>query len=298
MTTRVTQNMISNQLLRNVSSNLSRMSNLENQLSTARKLNAPSDDPVGITFSMRYRSELSANDQFQKNVDSAVSYLDFTDTMLGQAGNVMQHIRELAVQGSNGSNPDTAMEAIKTEIEEMYRQLVDIGNSKFQGKYVFNGQLTDTKPYSEANAMVETTDHGLLQFEMGPGIKLPINVTGTETFGETTDPDNAFQIIQTLITDLGNNNYDGVSQAIDKIDTRMNKLLEKRSEIGARTNRVELIQGRLEDMGTNLQGLQSKTEDADMAEVITNLKMGENVYQASLSAGAKIIQPSLVDFLR
>lgn len=298
MTARVTQNMISNQLLRNVSSNLGRMSNLENQLSTARKLNAPSDDPVGITFSMRYRSELSANDQFQKNVDAAVSYLEFADTMMGQAGDVLHRVRELAVQGANGPNPDTAMEAIKTEVEEMYRQLVDIGNSKFQGKYVFNGQLTDVKPYTEANAISEKTDHGMLQFEMGPGIKLPINVTGTELFGDTTDPDNAFQIIQTLITDLGNNNYDGVSNAIDKIDTRMNTLLEKRSEIGARSNRVELIQGRLEDMGINLEGLQSKTEDADMAEVITNLKMGENVYQASLSAGAKIIQPSLVDFLR
>jgi len=298
MTARVTQGMISTQLLRNVSSNLGRMSNLENQLSTARKLNAPSDDPVGITFSMRYRSELSANDQFQKNVDSGVSSLDFADTVLGQAGDIMQRVRELAVNGANGTNPDTAMEAIKTEVEAMYKQLVDVANSKFQGKYVFNGQLTDKKPYTEKNAALESTDTGQLLFEMGPGIKLPVNVTGTETFGEPTDTDNAFQILQTLITDLGDNNFDGVSQAIDKIDSRMNKILEKRSEVGARSNRVELIQGRLEDMGTNLTSLQSKVEDADMAEVITNLKMGENVYQASLSAGAKIIQPSLLDFLR
>ncbi len=107
-----------------------------------------------------------------------------------------------------------------------------------------------------------------------------------------------FLILNDMITDLANNNHAGVSNAIDKIDTRMNKILEMRSEVGARMNRIELIQGRLVDMSTNLQSLQSKTEDADMAEVITNLKMGENVYQAALSAGAKIIQPSLVDFLR
>lgn len=298
MPSRVTQGMISTQLLRNVSTNLGRLSNLENQLSTARKINAPSDDPVGITFSLRYRSELSANDQFQRNVDAGSSSLDFADTMLGQAGDVLQRVRELAVKGANASNPDTAMEAIKTEIQEMYKQMVDIGNSKFKGKYVFNGQLTDQKPYTEAGAATETTDNGLLQFEMGPGIKLPVNITGDQAFGLPTDTDNVFLIMNDMITDLSNNNHAGVSNAIDKIDTRMNKLLEMRSEVGARTNRIELIQGRLVDMSTNLQSLQSKTEDADMAEVITNLKMGENVYQASLSAGAKIIQPSLVDFLR
>ncbi len=98
MPLRVTQGMISSQLLRNVSTNLGRLSHLENQLSTARKINAPSDDPVGITFSLRYRSELSATDQFQRNVDAGASTLDFTDTMLGQAGDVLQRVRELAVK--------------------------------------------------------------------------------------------------------------------------------------------------------------------------------------------------------
>ncbi len=85
---------------------------------------------------------------------------------------------------------------------------------------------------------------------------------------------------------------------IGQMDTRMNTMLTKRAEIGAKMNRVELIQNRLNDININLQTVKSKTEDADMAKVITNMKTEENVYQASLSVGAQIIRPSLVDFLR
>ncbi|HZG56545.1 flagellar hook-associated protein FlgL [Paenibacillus sp.] len=298
MSLRVTQGMMNAQFLRNISNNIEKMNNLQNQLSTGRKINKPSDDPVGITFSMRYRSELSANDQFQRNVDSALSNLDYVDTMLGQAGSVLQRVRELAVKGASATNPDTAMESIRIEVDEMYKQLVDIGNSKFNGKYVFNGQLTNEKPYPDTGASGVDTDSGDLIYELGPGLKMPTNITGQEAFGASTDADNVFRLIEQLSADLANNDHDAVSGAIDQIDARMNKLLEARSEVGARVNRIELVQGRLNDIGINLENLQSKTEDADMTEVITKLKMGENVYQAALSTGAKLIQPSLVDFLR
>lgn len=113
MTSRVTQGMMNNQLLRNISTNLSRINDNQNQLSTGRRINKPSDDPVGISFSLRYRSELSANEQFKSNADAAVSWLDYTDTTLNQANTVIQRVRELTVQATNGTNPQSALDAIK-----------------------------------------------------------------------------------------------------------------------------------------------------------------------------------------
>lgn len=112
------------------------------------------------------------------------------------------------------------------------------------------------------------------------------------------EPDNVFQIMKDMIANLESGNQTGIEGAMDLVDSRMEKLLDARSTIGARTNRIDLVQGRLKDINVNLQELQSKTEDADMAIVITNLKMAENVYQAALSAGAQLIRPSLVDFMR
>ncbi|MDF2958970.1 MAG: flgL [Paenibacillus sp.] len=295
---RVTQGMLSTQFLRNLNNNMKGMDNLQNQLATGRRLNKPSDDPVGISFSMRYRSELSANEQYQSNTNSATSWMSFTDTVMNQAGEVIQKLREMAVKASNGTNPQAALDTMKAEASQLYEQMVDIGNSQFNGKYVFNGQLTDVKPYTLENAVNEESDTELINFEIGVGVKIAVNVTGNRVFGEQTDTDNMFKITQDFIKALGDGDFAAINKGVGDFDSRMNKFLDVRADIGAKMNRIELMDERLKDINLNVSSLQSKTEDADMAAVITNLKVAENVYQASLSTGAKIIQPSLVDFLR
>ena len=133
---------------------------------------------------------------------------------------------------------------------------------------------------------------------------MEVNMTGNEIFGEPaasdsdTESDNLFQIMHRAYDMLSSGDQKGLSGLLGQIDTRMDKMLTVRAQIGARVNRVEIVQSRLSDVNINLQKMQSKVEDIDMAEAITNMTTLENVYQASLSAGAKIIQPSLVDFLR
>ncbi|TXK80951.1 flagellar hook-associated protein FlgL [Paenibacillus sp. N3.4] len=298
MALRVTQGMLNTQLLRNLNGNMTRMDKLQDQLSTGRKINKPSDDPVGISSSMRYRSELGVNDQYQRNVDATVSFLDYSDTTLGQMGQVMQRGRELAVEASNGTNPSESLNAIKTEIDQLYNQLTNIGNSQFNGKYVFNGQITDKAPFPDPNdAANAVTDNGEIKFEIGAGVQIAMNKTATDIFGKSGDKNNVFQIFKDLSVALSTGNSKEIQDSIGKMDERMSIVLAARSDIGAKTNRIQLAEDRLKDIGINLQSLQSKTEDADMSIVITNLKMEENVYQASLSAGSKVIVPTLVDFL-
>lgn len=313
MSLRVTQSMMNAQLLRNVSNNLGRMNSLQNQLSTGKRINAPSDDPVGLTFAMRYRSEIASGEQYIRNTDAAISMIDFTDTMLGQAGDVLHRVRELMVKGADGAQPQTAYDAIKLEIKELYNQMIEIGNSSFNGKHVFNGEQTEKSPYPKVDlddtsgslkAYQVASDTGIIRYELSPGMTMAVNVTGNQVFGDPivadpdTDSDNVFQVLRRVYDALSTGDSEEVSNLLAKIDTRVNTILEMRSEIGARSNRVQLVMDRLEGMNLNLTDAQSKVEDADLALVITNLKMSENVYQASLSAGAKLISVSLVDFLR
>jgi flagellar hook-associated protein 3 FlgL len=298
MGTRITQNMLNTQLMRNLNSNLTRMNNSQNQLSTGRKINKPSDDPVGITFGLRYRSEISANDQYESNANSAVSWMDYTDVTLDQAGTVLQRARELTVQAANGTNSPEALQAIKSEISQLTEQMVTIGNSDFNGKHVFNGQLTDNKPYTLATAENDKTDEQNINFELGAGVKIGISITGNEVFGQAGSADNVFKVLKGIQAHLDANDFKGLTNDIGALDKRIDGLLESRAVIGAKSNRIELVLDRLKDIGINLQALQSKTEDADVAEVITNLKTDENVYNASLDVGAKLIKPSLIDFLR
>ncbi|MBP2109961.1 flagellar hook-associated protein FlgL [Paenibacillus silagei] len=303
---RVTSNMMSSQLLLNLNRNARTMNETQLQLASGRKINKPSDDPVGITYSLRYRAELSSNEQYTKNVDSALSWLDYNDTVLGQAGDVIQRLRDLTVQASTGSNPQSALDSINEEVMQLKEQLVDIANSKLNGKYIFNGEQYTTKPYDFAKGADGTydtsqeviTDAGQIQYIVGEGVQMPINLTGNSVFGNTGESDNIFSLINNLSSALKAGNITGISSQLDKIDTRTETILSARSEIGAKTNRVELMQDRLSDLNINLTDLQAKTEDADYEGLIMQSKIQENIYNASLSVGAKIISTTLVDFIR
>ncbi|MFD0714957.1 flagellar hook-associated protein FlgL [Paenibacillus sp. GCM10027626] len=302
MALRVTPGMMHAQLSRNLNRNLIRMEELQNQSSTGHKINKPSDDPVGITYSLRYRTELASNEQYQKNVDSALSWLDFNDAVTDQTGQVLHRVKELAVGASSGTNPSYALDAVKAEILQLKEQLVDIANSKLNGKYVFNGQLFDKPPYDTEAANFDpkmvVTDDKSVAYALGVGVVLPINITGNELFGETGDGDNVFAILDRIVSAIDSESHSGVAAELANIDSRMDKVLNARSEIGARVNRVELMQNRLSDLEINLTDMQSKAEDADYEKLLIQTKINENIYQASLSVGAKIITPTLVDFLR
>lgn len=303
---RVTSNMMNSQLLLNLNRNARTMNDTQLQLSSGRKINKPSDDPVGITYSLRYRAELSSNEQYTKNVDSSLSWLDYNDTVLGQAGDVVQKLRELTVQASTGTNPQSALDSINKEVLQLKEQLVDIANSTLNGKYIFNGEQYNTKPYDYTKgadgtydvSKAITTDTGRIQFIVGEDVRMPISMTGNEVFGNTGDADNLFAIINQLSGALKSGNTSAISNQLETIDSRMNTILSARSEVGAKTNRVELMKERLSDLNVNLTDLQSKTEDADYEGLIMQSKIQENIYNASLSVGAKIISTTLVDFIR
>lgn len=299
MPLRVTPGMMHTQLTRNLNRTLTDMARLQEQMTTGRKINRASDDPVGITYSLRYRTELSGNVQYQKNIDMALSWLDFNDTVLQQAQDVLKRLKELAVQGANGTNPDVALSNIADEVEQLKGQILDIANSKLNGKYVFNGEKTDVMPYDPSvDPSTVSTDDGAIHYMVGVGVQLQINLSGSNVFGEPAEADNIFTVLDNIINALQSGNHSGVSAEIPNIESRMDKILNQQAEIGARVNRVELMQNRLKDLELNLTDLQSKTEDADFEKLIIDAKINENIYQASLSVGARIITPSLVDFLK
>lgn len=299
MAMRVTPSMMHNNLMRNINNNLLRLDHGQDELSTGRKLNKPSDDPAGITYSLRYRSELAMNGQYEKNISAAQSQLEHTDTVLGQLNDLVQRVQTLTTQALNGTNPQSALDAINKEVSQIYDQTVILGNDQLNGKYIFNGQLTDKQPYDNANAQNQDTDTQKFYMQMSTGVQIPLNITGDEVFGASTDPDNLFKVLKNIQSALtAPSNSTALSSALGQLNSRYDQIVNIRSEVGARTNRVDLIDQRTQDLTQNLTSLQSNVEDADVAETIMNYNVDQNVYQASLSTGAKIIQPTLVDYLR
>ncbi|MFD1953948.1 flagellar hook-associated protein FlgL [Paenibacillus thailandensis] len=301
MAMRVTNGMMQTQLMSNLNKNLNRLSELSNQSSSGLKLTKPSDDPSGIAYALRYRTELAYNDQHQTNTDSALSWMEMTDSVLGEAGDIVKRIKELAVQGSNGTNDENGLNAIKEELEQLKNQLIDIGNSKINGKYIFNGEDFTSMPYDSSAAGFDasgvTTDGKAVEYTISTGVTMQVNISGNDVFGAANASDNIFEIIDQLSSAINAQDHSAISAQLTNIDAAAERISSAQSLNGARTNRIELMQSRLENLQLNLTDMQSGVEDADMEEVLIQATSAQSVYEASLSVGSKMISTSLLDFL-
>ncbi|MDN5293490.1 MAG: flagellar hook-associated protein 3 FlgL [Eubacteriales bacterium] len=292
---RITNSMLINNFRRNLNVNLAEMERLQDQMSSGKKIKKPSDDPVNLVSALRLRTTITETEKYVANVNAALSWLETTDVALGQAGDLLQRVRELVVQGANDALPQASRQAIAAEVRQIKEQLLQVANTSHDGRYIFGGFKTLTQPFNAAGNYLGDAVADI-QYEISPGIKMTVNVTGDDVFKNPVD---VFQLIDDIINDLNTGNTANLSGVrLGAVDRVIDNILRVRADVGARVNRLELTRNRLEETRINVSDLLSRTEDVDMAEIITRLQMQENVYRAALAAGARIIQPTLADFLR
>lgn len=303
---RITNSMMSSKMMLNMNSNLRRMDKINNDLTSGVKIHKPSDDPVLVARSLKLHTDLAENDQFKRNIDDAYSMLDKTETSLKELDNVLLRVRDLTVQASNGVLTETDRKNIQAEIKQLKDQMVKVGNDTYIGKYIFSGYQTD-KPYlnSDGTFNVNVNSNEQIKYQIGVSADITVNVTGNQIFGPVVDSDNdkipdktLMDTINELITNLESSDTSNISAKLKELDIHKDNISEIRGAVGARMNTVEAVKNRIDDMKLNFSKLLSETEDTDMAEAYTQMNIYESVYRASLSVGAKIIQPTLIDFLR
>lgn len=296
MGVRVTQNMLNSNMMRNLNSSMRNMDKLQDQLSSGRKINRPSDDPVVATRGMFYRSSLIENDQFQRNVNEAQSWMELSDKSLDEANTIMQRVRELVVYSGDGALEKSSLDAIAEEISQIKDHLGNIANQTVGGRYIFAGTDTKNAPYDYSTKQFTSTNNAEIRLEMNKQIFLPINVDGQAIFNFKPNGKNIFNVLDDIVGELKTGK--DVTGQLKNLDDQINNMLAERASLGARINRIELIKDRLSNEEVNVTKLMSDNEDVDTAEVITQLKTQENVHRAALGAGSRVIQPTLLDFLR
>ncbi len=303
---RITNNMLINNMVNYIGNNLTRMDRYQSQLATGKKIQVPSDDPVVAARALKLRTDVAEIEQYKRNLKDAQSWMDMTEDALAKIGDVLQNVRVLTVDGANGTKTPEDTQKISVEVKQLREQLIQIGNSTYAGRYIFSGFQTDKplldKSTGEFLIDVNTTTENIM-YEIGVGDDININVTGGDLFGNGGDAaagatGKLISDLDALITALDAGDHTAVGDMLDDIDDNIGNVLRIRADVGARTNRLELTSNRLESDTLNFTKLMSENENADIAETIINLQSEENVYRASLAGGAKIIQPSLIDFLR
>ena len=269
------------------------MGKLQEQLNTGKRVNRPSDDPVVVIKSLGYKMQVDKVDRFQKNLGEVNNWLDSSDDALDGVGQVLHRAKELVTQAASDTMTPEDRGKVKLELEQLQKQLYDFANTKVGDKYIFSGTMTDSPIHNGTDFVPASTAgqafDGTVSIEVFDGVNLNVNTKALETFREI---DASFEDMKTA---LNNNDF---GNAINAIDGHMEQILIKRAEIGARTNRADLMHNRLEMQEGAAKKQRSENEDVHYEKAITELITQESIHRAALSVGGRIIQPSLVDFLR
>jgi flagellar hook-associated protein 3 FlgL len=302
MSYRVTQSMLNSNMLFNLQQSNKSMEKYQEQVTSGKKVNKPSDDPVTAVRGMVYRSSLNDVDQYQRNAGDGISWMTSTDEALDEVTSVIHRVRELTVQGQNGTNESSARDAIVKEINQLREHLGEIANSQIAGKYIFAGTDVKNPPYKADPTVVgspkEFTNNNqeILELVVGQTNKVQINVQGSNVFNNDGQG-GIFKLLSDIVTDFNSPNA-STTDHLGELESQLDNLLKERSDLGARMNRMELSISRLDGLEVSTSSLLSKEEDVDISKTIIYLKTQEAVQNAALSVGARIIQTSLVDFLR
>jgi flagellar hook-associated protein 3 FlgL len=284
--------------LANIQRSQSRAFDAQQQVSTGRRINHASDDPDGAARSVRLRGQLAGIQRQTQNADAASSWLDASESALGEVSSVLQRVRELSVQAGNNTLSASNRAAIADEVDQLVESVRDQANTALDGRYLFSGAQTTTRPYAAGSDayLGGRSGQDVVALDIGPGVSVQVNTPGLALFGEGTAANDGlvFDTLRTLSADIRAGN----TPDLQALDRNITAIVDARAATGATQNRVDAAKSRLQDLQEATTKLLSDTEDADMAQAILTLSTQQSAYQAALQSGASVIQQrTLMDFL-
>ena len=306
--------------------NLTNMSKINQQISTGKVINTVSDDPHKAIKIMNMNNEIKYTEKYNSNIDETVGWMNTTDGALESTGNLLNEIKETILKVGNGTYSQNEMKSLNADINEKIKQLADTLNSTYGGKYLFAGTNVDDAPITvienpdgtvklefskdKNGQTIPNTDD--LKADISSGINIDYNISVGEILnikdgnGNTVNLLDEINNLSTLMNDIANGDEQTAAKAKEtllndtkgKIDTLFDHVVNERTSLGVRVSTAEKIKELNDEDILNIQDVLSKTQDTDVVEKFIELKSAEMIYQASIQVGAKLIQPTILDYIR
>jgi flagellar hook-associated protein 3 FlgL len=281
--------MLHDQALAGLARNVDALARAQERVGTGRRLNRLSDDPAQVSNAVNLRGSLAELEQYVRNIDAAERRLSAAEAALGSAGDIVLRAHELAVQGANDTLSASDRQMIGAEISQLLNTLVELSATRVAGAYIFSGFRTDVRPYATAGGPYQG-DNGAIMARTAPGTTIQVNVSADVVFAPAID----------ALVDLAAEMTAGTrtsAATISALEAGQDALLVGRARIGATQAGLAETRSYLEGGMLASTRLLSDLEDADMAEVISELTQREATYQAALQVNARILKRSLLDEL-
>jgi len=271
----------------------------QEKMATGRNMNRPSDNPVGLVSALGLRNSLSRLEQYQRNMDMGKIWLDLSSTAIEQAGKVAQQAQAIALNLQDGTQSAEMRSTLANAVGLLLDQAVSLGNTQLAGKYIFAGYNTNTQPFTKAqiggsDVVQYNGDSHDFQIQVGPQESLEVGKNGQGLFIDS----NFFDSLIRLKEAIENNDPAAMQQEATRLQGVEDFFNAQVSDIGIRQSRILEKQDILKGLKLNFQNQIDDLENADMVQAILEVKERQNAYEVALAASSKIMEVSLLDYLR
>ncbi|GAA4980603.1 flagellar hook-associated protein FlgL [Kineococcus glutinatus] len=284
--------------LANLQTNQSRNQRLQEQITSGKSIAKGSDNPVAAGEALRTRAEIAATEQHLRNNADGRTWLTVQEGALDGALDGLQTARSRAVQAaSTGTLDASARKGIAAELRAIRDNLLGAANTEHLGRPVFAGAKAGvSEAYSATGAY--QGDGNAISRTVAPGVDVQVNVPGSTAFGSgTTASANTFVALDELIAAVDAGDAGAITAGIGTIDAGLDRVKGALATIGARSNQLTALQDTTEARAVHLSATLEDVEGVDMAKAMVEFSLQNTSYQAALAATAKVIQPTLLDFL-
>jgi flagellar hook-associated protein 3 FlgL len=290
--TRVTTRSSTVATMRGLEASLTRTQKLQNQLSSGRLVERPSDDPAATVSSMKLRSQRRADEQYLRNIDDARGRLTLADDALTTLSSQIRRTQELLMTSRDAALSPDARAAISAELVEIRKGVIDTYNTRWIDRPVFGGTAAGQFAVDPATGGYVGNDSAI-NARVSRDVTMRIDIKGTAAAADVL-PD----LLERAAIDVDANDMTSVAADQTELATVLSTVLRSLGEVGARASQLETSEQAVDGERLDFTSRISENEDVDLPYTIMNLQTAQVAYQASLGAAAKIMQTSLLDFLR
>ena len=294
---------------------------LTQQLASGKKVTSITDDPIAAVNIVNTNRQLGQIETFDKNAKMAMEELDTLDDLMELAGSYLTQAWDKAVQANSGTYGSTSLKAIKTEIDELTKTMVDLANTEFNGNFIFGGANTKLTPYEiddSGNIVYKGTKEDNPEYvrktEVADGVFEVINTTGDKVFGWYNDENDYSGVLGALkllsnslqeVIDAKDSGdvaaetagYEKMFSTLDMFSNSHNDIVTEQTRFGGVYNRLEMTESTLETNSENLTSYLSNLQDVDIASAASKWMQSQYAYQASLQIAASTMNMSLLNYL-
>lgn len=315
MALRITNSIVAQRTLADLQRSYAAMARTQEQIASGYRVNRPSDDPLAAGMARLRQNELDQLQSAKRGVESATAWLSASETALSSISSILARARELVVQGANDTMSPANRIAIADEIDALIESAKDALNVKVGDRYIFAGTATTTPPYSDGTGDAYQGNNGAVVREIGPGVTVQVNpqivplggggptpLTADAVLGSGGGDGRVLDVLRNISQHLRN----GTPADIEALRTTDLAALEEntkaianaRAAVGTVQNRVDAAADRIAQLQEVASQAYGDLVGTDLIQALTDIRLQEAAYQSALSSSARIIQPSLMDFLR